>query len=66
MKKIEIVVYYSSWPSKFEIEKDLIKSNISGFWKIYHIGSNEVPGLAAKRDIDIILAVKDLKETLKL
>lgn len=57
--------YDSSWPSKFEEEKDHLMS-IAGEWhhgSIEHVGSTAVPGMIAKPVIDVMFGVKSLEES---
>jgi GrpB-like predicted nucleotidyltransferase (UPF0157 family)/GNAT superfamily N-acetyltransferase len=68
MKKIiEVVPYDPSWPSIFEEKAANIKNCLGdNLIATYHVGSTSVPGLAAKRDIDILAIVGNLEEALKL
>lgn len=67
MKKIEVVSYDSSWPQKFEIEENHIKNFLKHHaLALHHIGSTSIKGLAAKKDIDILLIVTDLQKSLLL
>jgi len=55
--------YDSSWPEKFKIEKENLKS-IIGSWNygsIEHVGSTAVVGMVAKPIIDIMFGVKSLE-----
>ena len=55
-KYIEIVPYNSDWQKLFEIESAKIKEVLGGnIVAIDHIGSTSVPGLNAKKDLDILL-----------
>lgn len=57
-----VVPYDSSWPSRFESEKQVL-SYVLAQWlagPIEHVGSTAVPGLAAKPVIDIMVAVENL------
>lgn len=60
---IIVVDYDPCWAAKYDAEKDkitaVLKDNCVGIW---HIGSTAVQGLAAKPVIDIMAAVKSLKE----
>ena len=57
-----VVPYDSSWPDKFESERQVLfralKRWLAG--PIEHVGSTAVPGLAAKPVIDIMVAVESL------
>lgn len=67
MKKIEVIEYDPNWPILFEKEKAVIKKCLGkAAIKVEHIGSTSVPGLCAKRDIDILLIVDSLESSLKL
>jgi GrpB-like predicted nucleotidyltransferase (UPF0157 family) len=59
---IRIVPYDSAWPSLFETERDLLRGLLAPWLTgpIEHIGSTSVPGMPAKRIIDMMAAVKDL------
>src|SRR5690349_3621418 len=60
-KIIEIVPYNPAWPQMFEEEAARIKQALGeNCIELHHVGSTSVPGLAAKPQIDIIVAVKDL------
>lgn len=57
--------YDSSWPRKFEEEKELLL-NLIGNWfygSVEHVGSTAIPNMIAKPVIDIIFGVKSLKES---
>lgn len=57
--------YDSSWPSKFEEEKNHLIA-IAGEWhfgSIEHVGSTAVPGMVAKPVIDVMFGVKSLEES---
>ena len=63
MRKIEVIDYDSSWPQRFEAERDLLRLTLGEVAVlVHHIGSTAVPGLAAKPIIDILLEVTDLAE----
>ena len=54
IKKIEVVEYDSNWPKQYENEANKIKEALdNNLIAIHHIGSTSVPGLSAKRDLDI-------------
>jgi GrpB-like predicted nucleotidyltransferase (UPF0157 family) len=63
-EKILIIPYDSSWPKKFEKEKELLEKTIKDWivGGIYHVGSTAVPGLSAKPIIDIMVGVRNLEE----
>jgi GrpB-like predicted nucleotidyltransferase (UPF0157 family) len=57
--------YDSSWPSKFEEEKQYLMG-IAGEWNygsIEHVGSTAIPGMVAKPVIDVMFGVKTLEES---
>ena len=63
---VELREYDSSWPSKFELEKNFLMS-IAGYWNeggIEHVGSTSIPGMKAKPVIDIMFGVKSLQDSL--
>lgn len=57
-----VVPYDSSWPDKFEREKQVLSHALAPWLAgpIEHVGSTAVPGLAAKPVIDIMVAVENL------
>jgi GrpB-like predicted nucleotidyltransferase (UPF0157 family) len=62
-EQVKIVSYDSSWPIKFEKEKELLQKTI-GKWivgGIHHVGSTSIPGIAAKPIIDIMVGVESLE-----
>jgi GrpB-like predicted nucleotidyltransferase (UPF0157 family) len=60
---ILLVAYDSSWPDKFEKEKELLEGRIGKFviGGIHHFGSTAIPGLSAKPIIDIMVGVASLE-----
>jgi N-methylhydantoinase B/oxoprolinase/acetone carboxylase alpha subunit/GrpB-like predicted nucleotidyltransferase (UPF0157 family) len=57
---VRIVDYDTSWPARFETERDRIAAALG--WiagRIDHVGSTSVPGLAAKPVVDIAVSVDD-------
>lgn len=66
-KKIELCPYDPAWPKMFEIEAEEIRQFLGTHClEVHHIGSTSIPGLTAKRDLDILLIVDDLSSSLKL
>jgi GrpB-like predicted nucleotidyltransferase (UPF0157 family) len=66
-KQIEVVPYNPDWPLMFEEEAALLKQTLGNHClDIYHIGSTSVPGLSAKRDLDIACVVDKLDSSLIL
>lgn len=60
---VEVVAYDSSWPKKFEEEKEKIKQILGdNYISCHHIGSTSVEGLHAKPVIDIMPIVKDISK----
>lgn len=67
MKKIEVIAYDPKWPHQYEDEARKIKEALKeSAIEIHHIGSTSVPGLAAKKDLDILLVIDNLKNALFL
>jgi GrpB-like predicted nucleotidyltransferase (UPF0157 family) len=59
-RDIKIAEYDSTWPALFAKHAKIIGDLLgSAAWRIEHIGSTSVPGLAAKPIIDILVVVKD-------
>lgn len=59
---IEIVSYDCTWPALFEAEAAEIRKAMRGLaLRVEHVGSTSVPGLAAKRVIDIQVSVETLE-----
>ena len=66
-KIIEVVPYNPDWPRVFEKEAALIKQTLGKYFlEVHHIGSTSVPGLSAKRDIDILCIVDQLSSSIEL
>jgi len=58
--RIQIVPYDPHWPELFRREADRISRALGlRAWRVEHVGSTSVPGLAAKPIIDVVLAVAD-------
>jgi GrpB-like predicted nucleotidyltransferase (UPF0157 family)/GNAT superfamily N-acetyltransferase len=58
-KPIEVVLYDTSWPEKFEAEAVNIRQALGdNCVAVHHIGSTAVPGLAAKPKVDIVAVIK--------
>jgi GrpB-like predicted nucleotidyltransferase (UPF0157 family) len=58
--RIVIVDYDPAWPERFRQAAAKIRSALGEVaLRIEHIGSNSVPGLAAKPIVDILLVVED-------
>lgn len=59
-RRIEIVPYDETWPTRFATERDLLEQIFQPILSsIHHIGSTSVPGLPAKPVIDILVVVRD-------
>ena len=57
-----IIDYDAQWPVFAEAEQALVVSTLQiEQWRVEHIGSTSVPGLAAKPIIDLMLGVPELK-----
>lgn len=64
---INVIPYQSHWKFLFEREADLLRSTLGDkALRIEHIGSTSIPGMVAKPIIDIMVAVKSLKEAEEL
>jgi GrpB-like predicted nucleotidyltransferase (UPF0157 family) len=59
--RVEIEPYDPSWPERFDREAAAIRRALGdGFaYRVVHVGSTAVPGLAAKPIIDVALEVPD-------
>ena len=61
IKNIEVFPYNTDWPGIFEEEKLLLEKALGKKCiEIHHIGSTSVPGMIAKKDIDILCVVDNL------
>ncbi len=59
-REIVIVDYDSSWPARYQLERDRVRRALgASALRIEHIGSTAVPGLAAKPIVDLLVAVAD-------
>jgi GrpB-like predicted nucleotidyltransferase (UPF0157 family) len=59
-REIVIVDYDSSWPARYQLERDRVRRALgASALRIEHIGSAAVPGLAAKPIVDLLVAVAD-------
>jgi GrpB-like predicted nucleotidyltransferase (UPF0157 family) len=61
-EKREVVIadYDSSWPSRFQHERErILRALGAAALRVEHIGSTAVPGLAAKPVIDVLVTVND-------
>jgi len=65
MKRAPVILeeYNSSWPDKFDKEKEHLMSIISpwNYGSIEHVGSTAVLGMVAKPIIDVMFGVKSLE-----
>lgn len=65
IKKLE--PYNPLWPQIFQKEAENIRSILQeDCLEIHHFGSTSIPNMRAKKDIDMLLVVKNLKSSLKL
>ena len=60
---ISIAPYDSTWPARFESERNLLEELLTPWLvgPIEHVGSTAVPGMPAKPIIDLMAAIKDLE-----
>lgn len=61
-KKLKISQYNKRYPKIFERKKKKI-FKVTGNKDIYHVGSTAVPGLGGKGIIDIMIGIKNWKES---
>ena len=63
--KIELSEYDGTWPTKFEVEKQLLESLIGDYLVggVEHVGSTSVPGMVAKPIVDIMFGVESLQKS---
>lgn len=59
---IEVRDYDPNWPVLFEEERTRLQFVIGPTFKIEHMGSTSVPGLAAKPIIDILIGIPSLSQ----
>ncbi|HEV3155299.1 MAG TPA: GrpB family protein [Candidatus Baltobacteraceae bacterium] len=60
--QVTLVEYDAAWPARFERERAMIANALGDVARsIDHIGSTAVPGLAAKRVIDVCVGVDDVE-----
>lgn len=63
MPAVELVEYQRAWPGTFRVISDELSAAMPGLAvTVEHIGSTAVPGLCAKRVIDVLLGVDDLSD----
>ena len=59
-----ITSYDAQWPVFAEAEKALLISTLQfEGWRVEHVGSTAVPGLAAKPIIDLMLGIPEMKDS---
>jgi GrpB-like predicted nucleotidyltransferase (UPF0157 family) len=59
-RELVIVDYDSSWPARYELERDRVRRALGvSALRVEHVGSTAVPGLAAKPIIDLLVTVAD-------
>lgn len=62
-QRVEVHVYHPDWPAAFAAESARLAAALSGagqpFFRLEHIGSTAVPGLAAKPVLDLMGGVTD-------
>jgi len=67
MRKIEVFNYDPSWPDQYKDEKQKIVDFLgNAVLAIEHVGSTSVPGMVAKKDIDIVLMIDKLENAKQL
>ena len=67
MKTIEVTSYNPNWPLQYEDEAKKIKEALSSnVIKVHHIGSTSISGLSAKKELDILLIVNKINDSLLL
>lgn len=60
----EITCYDPTWTARFQSDKPLIACAFGDERiDIYHVGSTSVPGLVAKPEIDVLIEVRDHRNT---
>lgn len=60
----EITCYDPTWPARFQSDKPLIACAFGDeLIDIHHVGSTSVPGLVAKPEIDVLIEVRDHRNT---
>ena len=59
---IELVAYSPAWPLRFDAERTALAAIFPPDFRIDHIGSTAVPGLAAKPIIDILIGAPALAQ----
>lgn len=66
-KTIAVVPYNPRWPEQFTQEAAKLQAALGKVVRaIHHVGSTAVPGLAAKRDLDIVLVISNIQNALLL
>lgn len=55
--------YSDLWPDMFEAEKTRLEHVFGGTARIHHVDSTAVPGLAAKPEVDLLVAVERQGDT---
>lgn len=59
---VRIAPYDTTWPAKFEVERDRLARVFSGVpFHIEHVGSTAVPNLDAKPIVDLMVGVDELR-----
>ena len=60
-----IAAYDPSWPDLFQLEAQRIQDALRGLaYRVEHVGSTSVPGLAAKPIIDMLVVTESLSDAL--
>lgn len=59
-EEVVLVDYDESWPAKYARQESRIRAALGEVaLEVHHVGSTSVPGLAAKRVVDVVLVVAD-------
>lgn len=66
-RPIKLFPYDSNWVKKFVVEASDINSFLgTKCLEVHHFGSTSIPGMTAKEDLDILLVVQNLNDSLEL
>jgi len=63
LTRVEVVLYDAVWPERYAAERaQLVRAAGDLILELEHIGSTAVPGLRSKPIIDMMAAVRDLRQ----